>query len=344
MKSFNDQSKHFIIILIISFISLFLTTPTYAAKRLRGSIRIDGSSTVYPITEAVAEEFAEVAQRVKIPMLVSGTGGGFKRFVIGETDISNASRPIKAKELKKANEKNIQFIEIPIAYDGLTIVVNKQNTWVKELNIKDLKKIFLDGTNVKSWKDLNENYPDVEIKIYAPGTDSGTFDYFKEQIAGKKGSIRDDMSISEDDNILVRAVSGHKGAIGFFGCAYYFENQNKLKAVPINNGKKAVLPSPQNIENGSYAPFSRPLFIYVNAKSIDKPEVNAFIQFYFEQGPKLAEEVGYVKLPSKIYARAKEKYKARFLGTNFLDKKGNKIHGPLTTVFKPLKPEIPTKK
>jgi len=238
-------------------------------RRLTGTIRVDGSSTVYPITEAVAEEFAGVAPRVNVTVGISGTGGGFKRFVIGETDVSDASRPIKDAERERARSNGIEFIEVPVAYDGLTIVVNDKNTWCDSLTVDDLRKVFLDG-GVNNWNELDPSWPDMPIAIYAPGTDSGTFDYFKEIVAGEKGSIRGDMSVSEDDNVLVRGVSGEQGAIGFFGSAYYFENQGKLKSVAIDGGEGPVAPTPQTIADGEYAPFRRPLFIYVNKDSYNE--------------------------------------------------------------------------
>jgi len=302
---------------------------------LKGSIRIDGSSTVYPITEAVAEEFANAAPNVRVTVGISGTGGGFKRFSIGETDISDASRPIKKKELDKANGSGVDFIEIPVAYDGLSIVVNRKNDWVDQLSIDDLKMIFLDGSTVNSWKDVRPEWPDIDIKIYAPGTDSGTFDYFKEIVAGKRGSIRSDMSVSEDDNVLVRGVAGDRGGIGFFGCAYYFENQDKLRAIPIVNSKidRAVGPTPKTIEDGSYAPFSRPLFIYVNAKNARKRHIRAFVEFYLANAAELAEEVGYVKLPQEMYDRAIKNFRTQRTGTQFLDASGEKISGPLPLIY-----------
>jgi len=306
-----------------------------ALRRLRGAIKIDGSSTVYPITEAVAEEFAEAAPRVRVTVGISGTGGGFKRFAIGETDISDASRPIKAKEYNVTVENGVDFIEIPVAYDGLSIVVNKANYWVDQLTVDDLKKIFLDGSPVKTWQDVRPGWPATAIKIYAPGTDSGTFDYFKEVVAGKTGAIRSDMSVSEDDNVLVRGVAGDDGSIGFFGCAYYFENKDKLKVVGIVNPKgTAITPSAETIENGSYAPFSRPLFIYVAKKSAERPEVKAFVEFYFRNGPKLAEEVGYVKLPAEIYQRAAANFKNHKTGTQYLTASGEKVEGPVTKVYR----------
>jgi phosphate transport system substrate-binding protein len=315
-------------------LSLFGVTSIVQAESLKGAVKIDGSSTVYPITEAVAEEFGAEQGRVRVTVGISGTGGGFKRFTVGETDISDASRPIKKRENDAAIENGVSFIEIPVAYDGLSIVVNKENDFVDTLTVDDLKKIFLDGSPAKTWQDVNPAWPAVEIKIYAPGTDSGTFDYFKEVVAGKTGSIRSDMSVSEDDNVLVRGVAGDKGAIGFFGCAYYFENADKLRAVAIDGGDGPVMPAKDTIEGGSYAPFSRPLFIYVNAKSADRPEVNAFVEFYLDNGPELAEEVGYVRLPSEIIALTKANFAARNTGTQFLDENGEKIHGPLTEVYK----------
>ena len=344
------------------FVSLaaFLTAcgdHTESDSSLSGQIRIDGSSTVFPITEAVAEEFGNAHKNVSPTVGVSGTGGGFKRFVKGETDISDASRPIKKKELDAAKAGGVEFIEIPVAYDGLSIVVSKENDWCQSFTIDDLKKIFLDGSSVKTWKDVNPSYPDVPVKIYAPGTDSGTFDYFKEVVAGKAGTIRSDMSVSEDDNVLVRGVMGDQGAIrsdmsvseddnvlvqgvtgsagglGFFGCAYYFENQDKLRAIPIDGGKGPVGPSKDTIESGEYAPFSRPLFIYVNVASLEKEQVAKFVEFYLDKGPKLAEEVGYVRLPEAIMARAKKNYDGRKKGTQFLDAAGEKRHGSLPSLY-----------
>jgi phosphate transport system substrate-binding protein len=304
--------------------------------RMHGAIKIDGSSTVYPITEAVAEEFADVAPRIRVTVGISGTGGGMKRFTVGDTDISDASRPIKKSERDLAADHGVEFVEIPIAYDGLSIVVNKANYWVNRLTIDELKRIFLDGSTVETWQDVRPEWPAVSVKIYAPGTDSGTFDYFKEVVAGAKGAIRSDMSVSEDDNVLVRGVAGDEGAIGFFGCAYYFENTDKLKVVPIVNPKtgQAVVPETHTVESGEYAPFSRPLFIYVNTKSLQRPEVKAFVEFYFEHGPALAAEVGYVKLPAEIYRRGRANVASVRTGTQFLDDKGEKRHGPLPEIYR----------
>lgn len=314
----------------LAAVILCTASAVLAGGQLTGSVKIDGSSTVYPITEAVAEEFGAENPRVRVTVGISGTGGGFKRFVAGETDISDASRPIKKKEYDAAVANGVEFIEVPVAYDGLSIVINRENTWCSDLTLDELKRIFLDGSAVRTWKDIRSEWPSVPVKIYAPGTDSGTFDYFKEVVAGKKGSIRSDMSVSEDDNILVRGVAGEQGGIGFFGCAYYFENSDKLKAVAING----VLPTSATIESGGYAPFSRPLFIYVNAKSMDRPQVRAFVDYYLKHGPLLAEEVGYVKLPSVISSRARANVTGRRLGTQYLDQGGEKRHGPLASIYR----------
>ena len=304
------------------------------AAGVRGKITVDGSSTVYPITEAVAEEFGNENRNVRVTVGVSGTGGGFKRFVVGETDISNASRPIKAKEAAAAKDNGVAFIELPVAYDGLTIVVNNDNTWCKSLTVDDVKKMFRDGSNVKTWKDVNAEWQQTPIKFFIPGTDSGTFDYFKEVVAGEKGGIRSDVSVSEDDNVLVRGVSGDKGAIGFFGCAYYFANKEKLRAVAIDGGKGPVTPDVKTISDGSYAPFSRPLFIYVNAVAAKRSEVSAFVQFYLENAPELVNDVKYVPLPKEIYERVSNNFEKGRRGTQFLNDKGENLHGALADIYK----------
>lgn len=305
-------------------------------KALKGSIRIDGSSTVYPITEAVAEEFDAAAPGVKVNVGRSGTGGGFKRFTVGETDVSNASRPIKKSEADMAASKSIEYVELPVAYDGLTIVTNKSNTWATQLTIDQVKKIFSSTGGVKTWKDVDPSWPAETIKLYAPGTDSGTFDYFKEVVVGKDGTIRGDMSVSEDDNVLVRGVEGDKNALGFFGYAYFVPNKAKLNSVAIVNPKlgKAIAPTATTIEDGTYAPFSRPLFIYVNKNALAKPEVMAFAEFYLAQAPTLAAEVGYVPLPAAVYARAKTNLKAKKAGSQFIDAKGDHVEGALTDIYK----------
>lgn len=282
-------------------------------------IKIDGSSTVYPITEAVAEEFQKV-QKVKVTVGESGTGGGFKKFCRGETDVANASRPISTKEMEACKDAGIQFIELPIAYDGLTVVVNSKNDWVKSLTVEELKKIWGPGSSIKNWKQINPAYPDKPISLYGPGTASGTFDYFSEAINGKKGSHRTDYTPSEDDNILVQGVSSNTGGMAYFGYAYFDENKNKLRAIPIalKTGAPAIMPSPDTVKNGTYQPLSRPLFIYVNATAAAfRPEVKAFVNFYLEQAPTLVQEVKYVPLPAEDYAAVKAHYKLMKAGTGF---------------------------
>lgn len=267
------------------------------ATGLTGEIRIDGSSTVFPITEAVAEEFIGLNPDMQIPVGVSGTGGGFKKFIAGELDITNASRPIKAEEAAAAKAAGIEYLEITVAFDGLSVLVNKDNTWVNNLTTEELAMIWGPDSKVQTWKDVNPAWPDEKIKLYAPGTDSGTFDYFTEEINGESGSIRQDFTGSEDDNVLVQGIAGDKNALGFFGYAYYEENKDKLKVVSINN----VEPSPKTIEDGSYSPLSRPLFLYVNKAALEKEEVMEFLKFYIENAADLATEVGYIQLPAKMY-------------------------------------------
>ena len=301
---------------------------------LKGEIRVDGSSTVYPITEAVAEDFSKAAKGVRTTVGVSGTGGGFKRFCKGETDISDASRPITKTEAETCKSANIEFVELPVAYDGLCIAISKQNTWATKLTVDQIRKIYSASGTAKTWKDLDSAWPDRAIKVYSPGTDSGTFDYFKEVTVGKDGKVRSDMSVSEDDNVLVNGVAGDRDAIGYFGFAYYVENKDKLVAVAVDDGKGAVLPTDATILDGSYEPFSRPVFIYVNRKSADRPEIGAFVDFYLQQAAALSKEVGYTPLPESIYGTARTNWKARRTGTQFLDAKGDKVSGSLANVYK----------
>ncbi|HVZ94197.1 MAG TPA: PstS family phosphate ABC transporter substrate-binding protein [Phycisphaerales bacterium] len=336
MNSSWKLARSLVVVGAISAVAAFsLAGPN---ERLTGSVKCDGSSTVEPITSAVAEEFKAAAPNVNVTVGTSGTGGGFQKFCVGDIDISDASRPIKKEEHEKAVEKHVEYIELPIAYDGLSIVVNKGNTWVDTLTIDEIRKVYLEG-GAKKWSEVRAGFPDKPIKVYSPGTDSGTFDYFKEIVAHKAGkdgtdaSIRSDMSVSEDDNVLVRGVEGDAGAIGYFGCAYYFANKDKLKAVSVDAGKGAVAPTHETIEHGTYAPFSRPLFIYVNRKAADRPEVKAFVDFYLDQADELVEGAGYVKLPSAMYETAKGIFRDRKTGTKFLNDKGEKVSGPLSTIY-----------
>ncbi len=283
---------------------------TASDSKLSGEVLIDGSSTVFPITEAVAEEFQKNNPRVRVTVGVSGTGGGFKKFSRGEIDIADASRPIKDKEKAAAQENNIEYIELPVAYDGISVLVNPSNDWVDHLTIDELKKIWEPGSKVKRWSDVRPNWPDTEIKLFGPGADSGTFDYFTEEVVGKAQASRSDYSASEDDNVLVQGISGEKGALGYMGYSYYVENKDKLKVVPSDGGKGPVTPSNDTIENGKYSPLSRPLFIYVRTDSLKKPEIREFVKFYLTKGPRLAEEVGYIPLPQERYSEDLKKVEA----------------------------------
>ena len=303
-------------------------------RKLTGQIKVDGSSTVYPITEAVAEDFQAEAPKTRPTVGISGTGGGFKRFCAGEIDISNASRPISKTETDSAKTNKIEFIELPIAFDGLTIVVNPANTWVTQMNVDQLKKIFNADSPAKKWSDVNPAWPSETIKVFSPGTDSGSFDYFKEVTVGKDGKIRSDLSVSEDDNVLVTGVAGDKNAIGYFGFAYFAENASKLKLVPIDGGKGAITPNGTTIEDGTYSPFSRPLFIYVNAKSAERPEIAAFVNYYLANTAKLSKQVGYTPLPAAINDRATSNWKSKKLGTQYLDASGNQVQGSIVNVYK----------
>src|SRR5574340_188930 len=250
-------------------------------------VKIDGSSTVYPITEGVAEEFQKMKRgAVKVTVGISGTGGGFKKFCRGETDISDASRPILKKEMDACKEAGIQYVELPVAYDALTVVVNLKNDWIKSMTVAELKKLWEPAAQGKTtrWNQINPAWPDAPVKLFGPGADSGTFDYFTEAVVGKSKSSRGDYTASEDDNVLVQGVSRDKGGLGYFGFAYYIENAGKLKAASIWNGSKFVAPSAAAVEDGSYQPLARPIFIYVNAKSLEKPEIKEFVEFYMKNG------------------------------------------------------------
>jgi phosphate transport system substrate-binding protein len=313
------QSKFVKTLGVAAFVAAsFSSTHAFAAEKI---VKIDGSSTVFPITEAVAEEFQK-ATKTKVTVGVSGTGGGFKKFCRGETDISGASRPILQKEIDECKANGVQFIELPVAFDALTVVINPKNDWAKTMTVADLKKMWEPGAQgkVKNWKQVNAKFPDKPLKLFAPGADSGTFDYFTEAIVGKSKSARGDVTSSEDDNVLVMGVSGDVNALGYFGYAYYEENKDKLTAVSIieKDGKPAVLPSKESIENGSYQPLARPIFIYVNATGAAfKPHVKAFVDFYLEKGRPLIEEVKYVPLPAADQNAVIAHWKALKPGTGF---------------------------
>lgn len=314
------QSKLLSRTLLVSSLLAALTTLASPAKAQ--IVKIDGSSTVFPITEAVAEDFQQSTKnKVRVTVGISGTGGGFKKFCRGETDISDASRPILKSEMEACKAAGIQYYELPVAYDALTVVINPKNTWVKSLSPADLKKIWEPAAQgkLKTWKQVNPEWPDQPLKLFGPGADSGTFDYFTEATVGKAKSSRGDYTASEDDNVLVQGVSRDVNALGYFGYAYYQENQDKLRAVPISPapGKAAIAPSAQTVENGSYQPLSRPIFIYVNAASYAKPEIRQFVDFYMKNAERLVREVKYVALPAKVYTYNLEHVQKKQLGTKF---------------------------
>ena len=296
-------------------------TTAPVASNLSGNITIDGSSTVAPISKAVAEDFAKSNSGVKVPVGTSGTGGGFKKFCAGDTDISNASRPIKAKEAEDCKKNGVEFVELPIAVDGLTVVVNKENTWAKCLTVAELKTMWSPESEGKitSWDQVRPDFPKETIALFGAGADSGTFDYFTEAINKKSKVIRKDYQPSEDDNITVKGVQGSKGAMGFFGVSYFEENAKKLNAVEVDGGKGCVAPTAENINTGKYSPLSRPLFIYVSKKSLARPEVKAFIEFYLSKDEKLVKEVGYVPLPGDALTKVKDRFAKATLGSTFMD-------------------------
>lgn len=306
-------------IAVLIVIMLMNITIVKAADKL---IRIDGSSTVYPITEAVAEEFQKAKRgAVKVTVGISGTGGGFKKFCRGETDISDASRPILKEEIAVCKQQGIEYIELPVAYDGLAVVVNPKNTWVKSLTVADLKKMWEPSAQgkVMKWNGVRPEWPDAKLNLFGPGADSGTFDYFTEAIVGKSKSSRGDFTASEDDNVLVQGIAGDKNALGYFGLAYYEENKKRLKVMPIINPatNKEVTPSIQTVMDGTYSPLSRPLFIYISKKSVEKPEVKDFINYYLKNADKLTKEVRYVPLPASTYKLAQERFDKMKTGSMF---------------------------
>lgn len=289
-----------------------------------GIIKVDGSSTVYPITEAVAEEFGKTDRAIKVTVGISGTGGGFKKFCVGETDISDASRPIKQAEIDLCKTNKVDYIELPVSYDALTVVVNPKNTWATSMTIAELKKIWAPEAQGKitHWNQVRAEWPNAPLNLFGAGVDSGTYDYFTEAVVGKEHSSRGDFTSSEDDNVIVQGVSSDVNALGFFGLAYYQENKGKLKAVNIDdgndaNGKGPQMPTAENVISGNYQPLSRPLFIYVSKAAITRPEVKAFTSFYLKEAPKLVAEVGYVPLPTEAYALATKRFNSATVGSMY---------------------------
>ena len=303
--------------------SMAVTAPAALAD-----ILIDGSSTVFPITEAMAEDFG-ASTGTSVVVGVSGTGGGFKKFCAGETVISNASRPIKPSEMQVCAEAGIEYVEIPVAYDALTVVINPNNTWATEMSIDQLARLWSSEytDEATTWADIDASWPAEEIELYGPGTDSGTFDYFVEEVLGKEGDSRSDYTASEDDNILVVGVQSDVNALGYFGLAYYAENSATLNAAAIDGGDGAVFPTPETVNNGTYSPFSRPIFIYVRKDALADTEVVSFVDYYIENAATISAEVGYVALPTEVYEIADALITNEEVGTVFRRDDGEELAG-----------------
>lgn len=326
----NIEKVYFMIKSVSSLIVVlfFNVVPQSVISAKSNLVEIDGSSTVFPITEAVAVNFKEKAKDIRVTVGISGTGGGFKRFCRNETVISGASRPIKDTEIELCKQNKISYIELPVAYDGLAVVVHPSNTWAKNLKVSELKKLWEPAAKgkIKKWSDIRAGWPGKEIHLFGPGTDSGTFDYFTQAIVGKEGMSRGDYTSSEDDNVLVQGVVTDPLALGYFGYAYYWENRQdkngklRLSSIAIDgeNGKGAVFPSFNSVANGTYQPLSRPIFIYVNADAVNRPEVREFVTFYLQSiGTDIIKKVGYITLPPSALLLVKDRFTKRITGTLF---------------------------
>ena len=298
---------------------------TGGASDLSGAavVQVDGSSTVYPVTEAVAEEFRR-ATRARVTVGISGTGGGFQKFCRDEIDIADASRPIAAAELDACKQTGVDFIELPVAYDGLAVVVHPKNTWATSMTVAELRKLWEPAAQgqIRRWNQVREGWPDSEVHLFGAGVDSGTFDYFTEVIMGKAKASRGDYTSSEDDNVIVQGVSGDEHALGYFGYAYYEENKDKLKLVAVDDGDESngagpILPSPETVGNGTYRPLSRPIFIYPKVKSLERPEIRSFIDFYLKEGVPLVRDVGYIPLTDREYELVRTRYTSKKTGTMY---------------------------
>jgi phosphate transport system substrate-binding protein len=285
-------------------------TDTGGGGGLTGQIAADGSSTVFPITQAVAEEFNRENPGVRVSVGTSGTGGGFEKFCSGETDISDASRPIDSEEEAACRQNGIEYVELQVAVDGLSVMVNPQNSFVQCLTVDELKKIWEPDSNVKMWNQVRPDFPNQPIALYGPGTDSGTFDYFTDEIVGEEGASRSDYTASEDDNVLVQGIAGDTNALGYFGYAYFTQNTDKLKAVAVDDGSGCVTPNEQTITSGQYSPLSRPLFIYVKKQSASRPEIRAFVDFFLQVGNELNREVGYIPVPQQALAAERAEWQS----------------------------------
>ncbi len=312
---------------VLSTSAVFFTMQSFVALTAMADssvVKIDGSSTVYPLTEAVAEDFQITHHETKVTVGISGTGGGFKKFCRGETDIQDASRPITKEEMAVCRENSVTYFEFPIAFDSITVVVSPKNTWLKEVSVADLKKIWEPAAQGKitKWNQVRAEWPDAPIKLYGAGSDSGTFDYFTEAVVGKAKASRGDYTASEDDNTLVQGIKDDKNALGYIPYAYFEANKSKLRAVGIVGGEKApkkvaIMPTKASVIDGTYFPLSRPIFIYVSAKSATRPEIRNFTEFYLKNIAKLADQVKYVALPPKAYTLGLKHFKDGKLGTKF---------------------------
>jgi phosphate transport system substrate-binding protein len=313
---------YFMKIRVLAPLALIIGLSACGERAAPTMVQIDGSSTVYPVAEAVAEEYQAIqGGKVRVTVGISGTGGGFKKFCRGETDISNASRPILSEEIEACKASGIEYIELPIAFDALTVVIHPENTWAEEMTVEQLRKIWEPSAQgvITRWNQVDPSWPDEPLKLFGAGSDSGTFDYFTEAVVGKAKSSRGDYTASEDDNVLVTGVSQDRNAIGYFGFAYYLENADKVKAVRVKTtaDAPAVGPAQESVLDATYQPLSRPVFIYVNAKAVDRPEVRGFVEFFLTQARGLIEEVKYVPLPERAYQLAQDKFNARRTGTVF---------------------------
>jgi len=313
----RNGARRVTILVTLALLGWFLS-PTHSETATL--IKVDGSSTVFPITEAVAEEFQkETRATVRVTVGISGTGGGFKKFCRGETDVQDASRPISASEMETCRTSGVQYYELPVAFDALTIAVSPLATWLDAISIAELKQMWDPSSQgrIVKWNQIRSSWPDLPLKLFGAGSDSGTFDYFTEAVVGKAKASRGDYTASEDDNTLVQGIANDKHALGYIPFAYYEPNKKRLKAVAVDGGHGPILPSRETVENGAYQPLSRTMFIYVNAKSAGKPEVKRFVEFYLMQAPTLVPQVKYVPLPQQAYELALAHFKNGKLGTAF---------------------------